>query len=110
MINSIERIKQYTKDWDDYNAEPATEYTINNALKFIDILPNNMNCKPIISLAGEGEICFIWKAEEYKLDLGFYGDGTYSYYGKDYSNNKELFDDDIIVDCISDEILQLITF
>ena len=73
MIDSIQRIKNYTVGWcgDNYYSVPASENTINDALLFINNLSNNMNCKPIISLATDGEICFVWKTKDYVLDLGF---------------------------------------
>ena len=37
---------------------------------------------PHISLATDGEINFFWNLVNFRLDLGFFGDGTYSYYGE----------------------------
>ena len=112
MIDSIQRIKNYTVGWcgDNYYSVPASENTINDALLFINNLSNNMNCKPIISLATDGEICFVWKTKDYVLDLGFYGDGTYSYYGKEYYKKKELCCDSVLINSdLPFELLKLIT-
>lgn len=70
----------------------------NNHTQFLDKNP------PQISLANDGEINFFWKKEGIVADLGFYGDGTYSYYIK--IHNKEYLKDDAeINELIPAEIL-----
>lgn len=59
---------------------------------------------PQISLANDGEINFFWKKEGLVADLGFYGDGTYSYYIKIH-NDEYLKDNAKIDELISKEIL-----
>ena len=53
--------------------------------------------KPHVTYREEkGEIDFRWDLETIKLDLGFYGDGTYSYYAV-LADGQEFFGDDIDV-------------
>ena len=37
---------------------------------------------PDIGLADDGEVNFLWKGPELHVDLGFYGDGTFSYFAR----------------------------
>jgi len=49
--------------------------------------------KPVISFVEDGEVNFSWNTPEIKIDLGFYGTGTYSYYAK-FADGRELMGDD----------------
>ena len=51
---------------------------------------------PHISLADDGEGNFAWSGGAIHIDLGFYGTGTLSFYGRD-SGGKEFFGDDVPV-------------
>lgn len=48
---------------------------------------------PYISIADDGEINFYWNNDKILIDLGFFGDGTYSCYAKT-KHGKEFFIDD----------------
>lgn len=58
----------------------------------------NWNVEPLympdIGIADDGEVNFAWDQRGIYLDLGFYGDGTYSYYGKS-RDGKEFLEDDL---------------
>lgn len=82
---------------------------IADAKKFIDKLPIEKVISPHISLASDGEVNFLWALEKFRLDLGFYGDGNYSYYGHTRAG-KEFFEDArSISDSLPDEIITLIS-
>ena len=51
---------------------------------------------PHVSLASDGEVNFAWSGGAIHIDLGFYGTGTFSYYGR-ASDGRESFGDDIPV-------------
>lgn len=38
---------------------------------------------PHVGLSDDGEINFFWKSDSIVIDLGFEGDGTYSYFAED---------------------------
>ena len=63
---------------------------------------------PYISLATDGEINFLWMLPHLRLDLGFYGDGTYSYYGKTAVGDGFLVDDASVCTPLPEQLLQLI--
>jgi hypothetical protein len=52
---------------------------------------------PNIGLAADGEINFYWKNGDIALDLGFFGDGTYSYFAEG-SDGQSYSGDNILVD------------
>ncbi len=71
---------------------------VNDAEVFIEKLfyYNPSIAIPIVSLANDGEVNFFWKTKNLKLDLGFYGDKTYSYYAKNPKlSNEVAYGDDI---------------
>ena len=76
-------------DWPDKKA-------FEDAWQFTKQLPENLKELPHISLAYDGEVKFAWSGGAIHVDLGFYGAGTFSYYGRD-SDGREVFGDDIPV-------------
>lgn len=79
---------------------PGTDWPIQSAFldasKFTERLPATMKVAPHISLADDGEVNFAWTRDEMRVDLGFYGTGTYSVYACS-QDGKEWFGDDISV-------------
>ena len=50
---------------------------------------------PDVGLADDGEVNFLWKGPELHVDLGFYGDGTFSYFARD-GDGVRYADDDVV--------------
>jgi len=65
-----------------------TKQAFDDARVFITKLPLGDIPEPLIRFAADGEINFLWTDEEVDVDLGFYGTGTYSYFGCDGSGQK----------------------
>lgn len=53
-----------------------------DAYAFILCLRNATIPMPVITLADDGEINFLWSQDGVHVDLGFYGTGTYSYFAR----------------------------
>lgn len=79
--------------WDGYEGVPPTRTAIEDAEQFaIHHLYAFEKAIPAISPASDGEINFYWENEAGLLDLGFYGDGSYSYFAK-LAEGRELIED-----------------
>ena len=76
----------------DWPTRKAFEY----ALQFTQQLPDDLEEMPHVSLADDGEVNFAWSGGVIHVDLGFYGTGAFSYYGRD-RDGREFFGDDIPV-------------
>ena len=61
-------------------AEWPDEKAFKDAYIFIQHLDLTSIPIPIITLADDGEVNFLWKHDPVHVDLGFYGTGTYSYF------------------------------
>ncbi len=61
-------------------AEWPNEKAFEDAYIFIQHLDLTLIPIPIITLADDGEVNFLWKYDPVHVDLGFYGTGTYSYF------------------------------
>ena len=83
-----------SEKWPD--ADWPMEEAFQDAGKFTDGLPQTMRIAPHISLADDGEVNFAWSRDGMRIDLGFYGTGTYSFYARDMGG-EEWFGDDISV-------------
>lgn len=60
---------------------PPSDKAFEDAMAFILSLPLNTIIQPAIHIASDGEVNFEWSHGDAKIDLGFYGDGTFSFYG-----------------------------
>lgn len=108
VISRITELAKYQEGWyDSIEGIPATSQTLKDAIAFTKNLDFNHTHIPYISLARDGEVNFWWDLKTIKLDLGFYGDGTYSYYAKLLENGKEFFgDDEVLKSILPLEILE----
>lgn len=70
------------------------ERAFSDARTFVLAWPSDAVLTPDIGLADDGEVNFLWEAADVSADIGFYGDGTFSFYAKG-GDGKEYFGDDI---------------
>ena len=109
LIANIREKSTYDNNWDGNGAKKASQATISDAEKFIRILLKSTPIHaPIISLAADGEINFLWVLDDFRFDLGFYGDKTFSYYGKKSDGAEFMSDETNITDSLPSEIINLI--
>jgi hypothetical protein len=94
VLARVRELSLYPDGWDGLVAKVPTRKAINDAEIFARNLMRNKVVVPHISLATDGEINFFWKKGGIVVDLGFFGDGTYSYYAKGL-NGEEFMEDDI---------------
>ena len=108
MLARIQALGTYSHGWDGAEGKAPTHAAITDAERFTRILMRDDVYAPHISLATDGEINFLWMLPHLRLDLGFYGDGTYSYYGKTAAGDEFLVDDTSVGTPLPEQILQLI--
>ena len=90
-------------------ADWPTRKAFEDAWQFTKQLPENLKELPHISLADDGEVNFAWSSDAIHIDLGFYGTGTFSYYGRD-SDAREVFGDDIsVTSSLPEELTSLLS-
>ena len=106
VIDKIRDLKAYEEGWyDGERGTPASQEAIKEAETFVKTLPLEMIHSPYISLAADGEICFWWDIDTITIDLGFYGDGSYSY-SAELDDGLELEKDEVSPTCsLPQEIL-----
>lgn len=80
QITEIQKVDEY-----------ATDKAYTDALEFIIALPSEMVSHPNLMVAEDGDVMFIWGDWQDKtnlyIDLGFFGDGTYSFYATEGQNS-----------------------
>ena len=74
-----------------------------DAETFLALLPEDTK-PPLVSLANDGEVNFAWYDPH--IDLGFYGDATYSVYARD--GKEELLLDDLSPTTLPNSLAALI--
>ena len=79
-----------------HNADWPNDDAFLDAGRFTEQLPVPLKIVPHISLADDGEVNFSWSRDGVRIDLGFYGTGTFSFYAREMTG-KEWFGDDIAV-------------
>lgn len=112
MYQEIDRIKtSYSENgWDGVDAQAVSQAAINDAKTFIENLPDDVLAPTAVRLAADGEINFLWKLSNFKLDLGMYGDNTYSYFGKTTFSEKFYGDDKLISENLPEDVLSFISY
>lgn len=78
------------------NSIHPKEAAFQDARDFILKLPLTRIRTPTINVASDGEVNFEWKGNDFKIDLGFYGNRKFSYYASK-SGSAPLLGDDIPV-------------
>jgi hypothetical protein len=77
--------------WDGDDGVAPSGEAIADALSFIRLLPLRARLpKPMV--AGDGEVGFYWKSDDCYIDVGFFGNGTISYYGHAKREGFEVHD------------------
>ncbi len=88
LFEMPEALRWPSTNWPDRSA-------FEDARTFIVKLPLANIPEPVIRFADDGEINFLWISEKAHIDLGFYGAGTYSYFGHS-SDGREIQDENVL--------------
>jgi|SRR5215469_1411543 len=76
---------------------PPSNQAFEDAKNFILTLPLTKIKRPSIRVAADGEVNFQWSGSDFKIDLGFYGNGKFSFYAAK-TGQAPIIGDDILVD------------
>lgn len=107
IINKIESFRRYPKNWDGYNGIAAPADAVNDALLFLEKLPFGVS-EPRPGLSGDGEIGLFWETDEVFVDIGFVGNGKYTFYAKDEEGVEYIMDEADISNVLPETLLKLI--
>ncbi|QGG77746.1 hypothetical protein [Pseudomonas syringae] len=108
IMIKIRQMAAYEANWDGYDSEPPSQAAVNDAERFaVSNLAHSVYL-PRISAASDGEINFSWKNERGLIDLGFFGDGSYSYYAKAVSGKEYFSDSAPLTALLPAELLEIV--
>lgn len=82
IIYEIRTIARFNDAWHGPHSVAAAQKAIDDAERFARELTWSQKNRPKVALAEDGELNLFWKSEEIYLDVGFFGDGTYSFFGQ----------------------------
>lgn len=83
------------------------ENAIDDAIQFLQQLqPGTL--QPRVEVEFDGEIQLTWLKDFLELQVGFYGDGTYSFFGKNEKLGDTISGDNIPVNIVSQRIIPYI--
>jgi len=81
LLDRLAELKsKYSTAWLPNSTRPDDK-AFQNAKEFVSTLPLHRMVKPAIHVASDGEVNFQWSGTDFHIDLGFYGNGKFSYYG-----------------------------
>lgn len=87
--------------------DKLNENAIDDAIVFLQqLLPGTK--QPTVEVQFDGEIELYWAKDYLELQVGFYGDGTYSFYAKNNKLDDTISGDNIPVNIISQRIVPYI--
>ena len=104
-----EKVEKYPEDGD---VIWPNDQACEDAKKFIRNLPLQEIYVPEIYFAHDGEVNFLWEVPELglKVDLGFYGGGTYSFYATNNSGKKLKGDGVSIDEELPEDLTEILKF
>lgn len=94
VVRSIRKLALLEDNWHSPQSKAPTAKSIEDAERFAREIDWKSSLQPMVSAAEDGEVNFYWKNESIYIDLGFHGDGTYSFFAK-LDNGETLVGDDI---------------
>ena len=103
MLKRLKELKNITDKKD-----MPSDQAFKDAETFIEYLKDIDVIEPRITIAKDKEINFCWHDIGIYIDLGFYGDKTYSYFAKNKSGRKYYGDNLSIERGIQRRILNII--
>jgi hypothetical protein len=81
LLDRLAELKtKYSTAWLPNSTRP-NDNAFKNAKEFVSTLPLASMMKPAIHVASDGEVNFQWSGNDFHIDLGFYGNGKFSFYG-----------------------------
>jgi hypothetical protein len=98
--------KKYSTAWLP-NSTPPNDAAFQNARDFVLTLPLNRIAEPAIHVASDGEVNFQWSGPDFQIDLGFYGNGKFSFYGAKQGQAPILGDDVAVKDGVPDGLIDI---
>lgn len=92
IISRIQALRNYSDGWNGPDSVGPSDQTIKDAEQFANSIDFDSIHMPNVSLANDGEISFFWDIKGLYLDLGFLGDGSYSFYAKPPKGKEVIVD------------------
>lgn len=109
-IAQIRRLASYDDGWKGPESVAATRQAREDAEAFARILFERANVlSPRIGMAADGEISFFWKSPRVVVNLGFFGDGTYSYFAQTPQGDSFSDDAALATQALPEGLLALLT-
>ena len=96
VINRIHELGTYREGWNRPDTVAPSRAALNDAEQFVQKQDFASLHLPSIGAADDGEINFWWDVNGLYIDLGFFGDGSYSFYAR-LPDGKEILDDHVPV-------------
>lgn len=81
VIDGLAALLSLAPNWNDYGGVVPSVAAVSDARQFYHLLPADA-ATPAVEPSGDGEVNLVWRTAESYLEVGFYGDGVMSYYGK----------------------------
>ena len=88
VLDRLRRLRRVPEAEQPPWAERPAVRAFDDAEEFVGAWPSVSLQMPNVGLADDGEVNFLWKSSGTHVDLGFYGDGTFSYFARDCGGVK----------------------
>ena len=111
LLDRLKELRNIAEEDHSSDVQWPTDRAFEEAEEFIRLLPIPDIPVPKIYMAHDGDINFLWKRKDdgLHIDLGLYGDGTYSYYATN-NDEQEFMDDAVkVFEGLPDSLVEMLT-
>jgi hypothetical protein len=109
-LKRIDALAEYKAGWNGADSVEPNPDAIRDAKLFVEqLFALGEIYSPTINLANDGEINLYWDTPSARIDLGFYGTGTYSYFAEEKDGQEHIEDDLVVAAKPSDLFMSLIS-
>ncbi|MEB3438218.1 hypothetical protein [Pseudomonas sp. A2] len=109
LLSKIRGLLDLEPGWDGYAAKVPAGSAIDEAEQFASsVLPTGDFQLPAVTAAADGEVNFSWRNLQGYIDLGFYGDGSYSFYAKTAAGEEFMSDESSVTEQLPEQVLKII--
>ena len=102
VVGHLRTFKFLQRNWNGYEGVPPSDRAVEDCVHFLKQLMTRVLPDPMVG--GDGEVGLFWENSEYAVEVGFMGDGHYSYCVMKAEDQSSFEDEGVNLDDLPEEL------